>query len=84
MAGLTKRVQVLFNPEQLKELKKRAKAREGSVGELIREAVEEKYLSKTLTEEKVAAAKKIIAMELPISDWEEMEKEIIQAHLGKG
>lgn len=78
MASLTKRVQVLFNPEQLKELKKRARARQESVGELIREAVEEKYLSKTLREEKVAASKRIAAMELPVSDWEEMEREIVK------
>ncbi len=81
MAGLTKRVQVLFKPEQFKELKKKATARKESIGELIREAVEEKYLSKTLTKEKIAAAKKIAAMELPVSDWEEMEKEIVRARL---
>lgn len=83
MAGLTKRVQVLFDPEQLKQLKRKAKAQKESVGGLIREAVEEKYLRGEAVEEKIAAAKKIAAMELPVSDWEKMEKEIIEARLGK-
>lgn len=79
MANLTKRMQILFSPEQYALLRQKAKKAGKSIGMLVREAVEQVYLAKIKLEKK-KAAEDLIKMNLPVADWEEMEKEIEEAY----
>lgn len=73
---LTKRSQVLLEEEQYKKLEKLAKQKKVSVGALIRAAIEKVYhLGK---KDRIQAVQKIAAMDLPVDDWEKIEKEIIE------
>ncbi len=78
MTVLTKRVQVLF-PEQLwQSLVQQAQVQNRSVGALIRDAVEQIYFTDEAEARKIARARivdEIAAMELPVADWEQMERE---------
>jgi len=75
MATLTKKTQILFSEEQLELLKKIAKEKGTSMGALIREAVEKVYL-KEIKYQRLEIAKRLINMQLPVDEWEKMEKEI--------
>ncbi len=79
MATLTKRVQVLLEPAELRRLKKVARDRQTSVGDLMRMAVREKYLGPSEERKKLALAR-IASMNLPVSDWEDMEREITESY----
>lgn len=74
--SLGKRTQVLLEKEQYKQLEQLAKQKRVSVGALIREAIEKVYpIGK---KGKIQAVEKIAAMNLPVDDWEKMEKEIVE------
>jgi len=75
MATLTKKTQILFSEEQLELLKKIAGEKGTSMGALIREAVEKVYL-KGIKYQRREIAKRLINMQLPVDEWEKMEKEI--------
>lgn len=73
----TRRAQVLFEPETYGHLEEIA-SREGvSVGELIRQAVRHTFFSSP--ESRRLAFEAICSMEIPVGDWEEMEREILDA-----
>ncbi|MBI4743453.1 MAG: hypothetical protein HY776_01270 [Actinobacteria bacterium] len=82
MGTLNKRTQVLFAKDKYAFLERIARKKKKSVGALIREAVEEKYLKKE-SKEKEEIIKRLSKMNLPVSDWESMEEEIILGALGK-
>lgn len=78
MSVLTKRTQILFSPEEYELLKKLAASTKSSVGELVRRAVKKQYqiIGK---KEKIQAADRLCRKkELPVENWEKMEKEIMQ------
>lgn len=72
--GLTARVQVLFEPGQVARLQAIAEAEGKSVGALIREAVARTYLEPDRAE-RLEAVRRMAKMDLPVSDWEQMERE---------
>jgi hypothetical protein len=72
--ALTKKTMVLFPPALHRRLKKIAKERHTSLGELVRSACEREYCGPT-REERIAAARALASMNLPVSDWETMERE---------
>ena len=74
MSALTKRIQVLLSSDQHKRLETIAKARGTSIGALIREAVEKSYLQSD-KEERLKAVQALANLRLPVSDWEQMERE---------
>ena len=74
MPQLTRRVQVLFSPQQYARLETIAKAQGTSVGALIRQAVEKLYLQSDKAE-RLQAVRRMAAMQLPVADWEQMERE---------
>lgn len=80
MAGLRRRVQVLLTDEQYRALQALAQARSKPLSVLLREAVVEQLLKEARREVKRRAVEEIAGMDLPVSDWEEMEEEIIRAH----
>lgn len=74
MATLTRRVQVLLSAQQYERLEALAQARGTSVGALIRQAVEKLYLKSDETE-RLQAARRLAALQLPVAGWEQMERE---------
>jgi len=70
-----KRTQILFPEDELRRLRRDAAARHCSVGHLVREAVAKSYGQKP-DQARLEAVRRIAAMSLPVSDWEQMEEEI--------
>ena len=79
MSKYNKRTQVLLSEEQYERIAREARARGESMGSLIREAVDRAYDDDR--ERKLKLVKEIAAMNLPVSDWDEMEEEIIRGHV---
>jgi hypothetical protein len=73
-AKLSERLEIRLEPEQLEKLKKDARDRNVSVGEIVREAITQKY--DTATAGKIAAAKDLAMIGAPVKEWQEMKKEI--------
>lgn len=78
MPKYNKRTQVLLSDEQYDRLMREARARGESMGSLIREAVDQVYGDDR--EKRLEAVRKIGQMNLPVSDWETMKKEIMTLH----
>ena len=76
--GRTKRVQILMEPEEYRELEEIARQKGVSVAELIRTAVKERYF--LASKKQGEAIADILAMNLPVGDWEAVEAEILEAH----
>ena len=74
MSILTRRVQVLFSPDQIARLQAIAQVKGESVGALIRKAVETVYLHHE-PEKRREAVKRMADLSLPVGDWEQMERE---------
>ncbi len=76
-----RRVQVLLTEDRYQRLRQLAQERGCSVSRLVREAVTARYPAPTPRERRIAAAKRMLEMNLPVSDWPQMEKEIIRGFL---
>lgn len=74
MATLTKRVQVLFSPQQVARLEAIAREQGESLGGVIRKAVEQVYFQPE-REARLKAVERMAALRLPVADWEQMERE---------
>lgn len=74
MRTFTKRVQVLFSPREFSRLQAIAREQGESLGALIRKAVETVYL-KHEEQARLDAVQRMAAMRLPVTDWEQMERE---------
>ena len=70
----TERVQVLLSREQVTRLRAIAQAHHESLGALIRNAVDEVYLHPEQAA-RIEAVRRMAALSLPVSDWEQMESE---------
>jgi hypothetical protein len=76
--GLTKRVQVLMEPEQYKKLVLVAGFRGTSVGDLLRQAAQQVYLARPDHSHSIVDG--IAGMDLPVDDWEQLKEELEEAH----
>lgn len=74
---LEKRLEILFDPSEYELLKSIAAQEQRSIGEIIREAVREKYLAGDNTERE-AAVKRMLSgkYEMDWPEWDELEKVI--------
>jgi hypothetical protein len=70
-----RRIQILLPEDDYRRLRQIAHERQCSVGHLVREAVTQQYLDYP-RQNRIAAARRLVAMRLPIGDWTEMEREI--------
>jgi len=70
-----KRTQVLLPEKQYRCLRREAESRGCSVGHLVREAVEEVYVARGVSA-RAEAARRLVAMRVPVAGWEQMEEEI--------
>jgi hypothetical protein len=78
MAEYTKRVQAVLTEDQYAALADLS-ARSGKpISLLIREAVERVYLAKATEERRAAALARLLSLDAPVADWEQMEDEITQ------
>lgn len=77
MAGYTKRVQALLSEEQYEALLEISRAIDKPVSELIREAIEEVYLTEAERIKRRAVLKTLLSLDAPVTDWVQMESEII-------
>jgi hypothetical protein len=75
---VTRRAQILMDPEEYRRLEVIARHKQVAVAELIRRAVREKYLLEQ--QDRRRLVEEICGMELPVGDWEDMEAEIEDAH----
>jgi hypothetical protein len=76
-----KKTTLLFEEEVYEKLREKSKLQNVSIGELVREAVATYYGIKN-TEDKLKALSKLKSLNLPVSDYDLMEKEIIKGALG--
>lgn len=74
MPKYSERLEIRLEPRQLQRLKKEAEEKKLTVGELVREAIDQKY--SVTRDEKVEAAQKLCDLRLPVKEWSEMKKEI--------
>lgn len=70
-----KRTQIMLEPRQYRKLSCLASQTHKSMGELIRDAVDKVY-KEVEVKSKADIVKKISKMNLPVSSWEDMEKEV--------
>lgn len=80
--GFSKKTTILFNPVVYEKLARIAKERGESVAHLVRESAVQKYLLPDQST-RIAALKALSSMNLPVSDWPEMEREILKGRQGK-
>lgn len=76
----TKRAQVLMEPDEYAQLEEIARQMGTSVGELFRASVRRCYLSRP--SDRLSFVEDLAAMEVQLPDWEELEREIAEAHDG--
>ncbi|HEY3130837.1 MAG TPA: ribbon-helix-helix protein, CopG family [Acidobacteriota bacterium] len=72
-----RRLEILLSPNDYELLRQKALDQEQSVGELVREAIREKYGGAS-PESKRAALQRLLRLKLPVADWAKMEREIAQ------
>lgn len=73
--ALTRRVEVLFEPDQYRELERISRSKRESVADLVRKAVEQQYLRPTL-EQRQAAVKRLLSQQFDLGDWEDVKREM--------
>ena len=78
MAVYTRRVQAVLTEEQFETLSRLAEEMEKPLSALIREAVEKVYLEQVDQERRRAALRRLLSLEAPVADWDQMEEEIIR------
>lgn len=76
----TRRTQLLMDPNEFRRLKAEARRRKTSLGELIRSALREAYLTPQPDRGPIVDA--ILKMKLPRMSWRKAKKEIEAAHAG--
>lgn len=82
MQGLTKKTTILFSPKTYRQLERLAEERKTSVAQLVRQAAIQCYLVPD-RRTRMEAVKALAAMDLPVADWPQMEREIEEGRLGQ-
>jgi len=74
MSTLSERLEIRLSSETMAMLRRQADARHTSIAQLVRETIEQALRNDR--EERRKAAEALCSLELPVSHWDEMEKEI--------
>jgi len=77
---MQKRAQILMDPVDYKALEAIARRRNVSVGQLVREAVHDRYLAGP--ERRRAAVDAILELKVPLRDWEQEERDLEESRGG--
>ncbi len=78
MAVYTRRVQAVLTEEQYKTLSHLSAELGKPLSVLIREAVEKMYFQQAERKRRREALQRLLSLEAPVADWEQMEEEIIR------
>jgi hypothetical protein len=78
MTAYTRRVQTVLTDQQFEELFQLALETSKPVSVLVREAVETAYFVPKQRQQRLKALERLLALNAPVADWEQMEEEIIQ------
>jgi uncharacterized protein (DUF1778 family) len=78
---LDARLEIRLHPEQLQKLKDEAAAKNTSVGNLVREAIDQHY--QVSREDKLKTVQQMAQINAPVTNWEQMKKEIESGYLKK-
>lgn len=78
MGTYVKRVQTVLTEDEYRELSRISEQTHKPLSVLIREAVDEVYFEQVARERRRAALKSLLSLRSPVSDWPEMEQEIIR------
>ncbi len=78
MAVYTRRVQAVLTEEQYETLSRFSEELSKPLSALIRDAVEKVYFQDADRERRRKALQRLLSLESPVADWEQMEDEIIR------
>ncbi|RLC64480.1 MAG: hypothetical protein DRI80_01260 [Chloroflexota bacterium] len=81
MRVYTQRVQTVLTAQQYALLRQLSEEQKKPVSVLIREAVERVYFKPAALQRRRAALKRLLSLDAPVADWEQMEEEIIKGAL---
>ena len=81
MSTYTCRAQTVLTEEQYSLLRSLSKKWGKPVSALIREAIEQVYLEEAIRQRRQAAVERLLALNAPVADWEQMEEEIVRGAL---
>jgi len=81
MRVYTQRVQTVLTAQQHALLRQLSKEQKKPVSVLVREAVERVYFKQAVLRRRRTALKSLLSLNAPVSDWEQMEEEIIKGVL---
>lgn len=83
MGTYVRRVQTLLTEEEYQDLSRLSAKLQKPLSTLIREAVEKVYFEPVTRDRRRTALKNLLALQAPVSDWPEMEQEIIRGAIEK-
>ncbi len=83
MSTYTRRAQTVLTEEQYALLQSLSEKRGKPVSVLIREAIEQVYVQEAIQQRRQAAVERLLALNAPVADWEQMEEEIIRGALNE-
>lgn len=78
MGTYVRRVQTILTEQEYRDLALLSEEKGKPLSVLVREAVEEVYFQQAMRERRRAALKALLDLQAPVSDWPEMEEEIIR------
>lgn len=78
----SRRLEVLLDPERYEILEEVARARRLSIGELIRQAIDQAYCKPT-AEDKEKAIKALFAEDADFGEWDDLKREIVESVVGR-
>ena len=78
MGNYVKRVQTVLTDAEYRDLCRLSEETEKPISVLVREAIEEVHLRRVALERRRAALERLLALNAPVCDWEQMEEEIIR------
>ena len=81
MPMYTQRIQTVLSPKQHEMLVAIARQQSKPLSVLVREAIEKAYFEEAERERRRAALADLLALDVPVADWTEMEAEIIAGGL---
>jgi predicted DNA-binding protein len=81
MAIYTVRVQTVLSSEQFDLLNQLSEETRKPLSQLVREAIQQVYVEKNERLRRRQALQKLLELEAPVADWDQMEKEIINGSI---
>mgnify|MGYP001580291115 CR=1 FL=1 len=78
MGAYVRRVQTVLTEDAFYELSRLSEETQKPLSVLVREAIEKVYLKQAVLSQRQRALHSLLSLKAPVSDWPEMEEEIIR------